>query len=76
MIEDEGDKFSVTKLGVIWHGNLQTDYLRHALNTQGEVLIEHLTETKENFDREDRFQVNEETVFIKENDVLYPKLMK
>ncbi|KOX06480.1 hypothetical protein ADK65_01740 [Streptomyces sp. NRRL B-1140] len=75
-VEDEGDHFRVTKLGVIWHGNLQTDYLRHALNTEGEVLIEHLTEAKEDFDREDRFGINEQTTFIKENDDLYPKLMK
>ncbi|WP_445283524.1 coproporphyrinogen-III oxidase family protein [Streptomyces sp. DSM 118148] len=76
VIEDEGDRFTVNKLGVIWHGNLQTDYLRHTLNTKGEVLMDHLTEARQDFDNENRFDVTPETVYIKEHDAEYPRLMK
>lgn len=61
---------------MIWHGNLQTDYLRHTLNTKGEVLMNHLTESRQDFDNEDRFAVTTETVYIKEHDAEYPRLMK
>lgn len=76
VIDDEGDRFTVNKLGVIWHGNLQTDYLRHTLNEQGAQIIEHLTEWSGDFDNENRFKVTPQTIYIKENDEKYPRLMK
>jgi hypothetical protein len=76
VIDDEDDRYTVNKLGVIWHGNLQTDYLRHTLNEQGEQIIEHLTERSKDFDNENRFTVTPQTVYIEENDEKYPRLMK
>jgi oxygen-independent coproporphyrinogen-3 oxidase len=74
VVQDDGDRYTVNKLGVLWHGNLQTDYMRHTLNTKGEMLLEHLTE--HDFDNESRFGQTPETVFIKEHDAEYPRLMK
>jgi hypothetical protein len=48
--------------------------MRHTLNTKGEMLLEHLTE--HDFDNESRFGQTPETVFIKEHDAEYPRLMK
>ncbi len=76
VVEDAGDAYVTTKLGTIWHGNLQTDYLRHTLNTQGEAIMEHLTESSQDFDKTDRFGVTTETQFIAEHDELFPRLMK
>lgn len=76
VIDDEGDRYTVNKLGVLWHGNLQTDYLRHTLNEQGEQIIEHLTEWSKDFDNENRFHVTPQTIYIETNDEKYPRLMK
>jgi len=35
-VKDEGERYTVNKMGVVWHGNLQTDYMAHTLNTQNE----------------------------------------
>jgi coproporphyrinogen III oxidase-like Fe-S oxidoreductase len=74
VVVDEGDRYTINKLGVIWHGNLQTDYMRHTFNTEGEQIIEHLTER--DFEKTDRFSVTPQTIYIEENDEKYPKLMK
>ncbi|WP_433132892.1 coproporphyrinogen-III oxidase family protein [Micromonospora sp. CA-240977] len=76
VVEEEADRYLVNKLGVLWHGNLQTDYLRHTLNTNGEQIMAHLTEVSNNFDNENRFAVTPQTVYIKEHDAEFPRLMK
>ncbi|MFE3543474.1 coproporphyrinogen-III oxidase family protein [Nocardia sp. NPDC059177] len=76
VVEEQGDRFVVNKLGVIWHGNLQHDYQRHVINANGDQLMQHLTESADNFDNKNRFEVNSQTLYIKEHDKEYPRLMK
>jgi coproporphyrinogen III oxidase-like Fe-S oxidoreductase len=70
------DRWVVNKLGVIWHGNLQTDYMNHALNLKGKVLLRVISEDEANFARKERFAVNMATKFIAKHIDKYPKLMK
>jgi coproporphyrinogen III oxidase-like Fe-S oxidoreductase len=76
VVDEWPDRYTVNKLGVIWHGNLQTDYMRHTLNLQGKMLICHLTEQVRDFDKTARFDVSPEVKFIREHDEQYPRLMK
>ncbi len=76
VVEEEADRYVVNKLGVLWHANLQTDYLRHTLNANGEQIMAHLTEASSNFDNVNRFSVTPQTVYIKEHDAEFPRLMK
>ncbi|WP_257458965.1 coproporphyrinogen-III oxidase family protein [Archangium lipolyticum] len=75
-VEEQEDRYVVNKLGVIWHGNLQTDYMERSLNLQGKVLLKVISEKESHFDREDRFKVNKATRFIAKHIDKYPKLMK
>jgi coproporphyrinogen III oxidase-like Fe-S oxidoreductase len=76
VVEELPDRYVTNKLGTLWHANLQTDYLRHTLNEAGEQIMEHLTEASANFDNANRFSVTPQTVYIKEHDEDYPRLMK
>jgi len=76
VVEELPDHYVTTKLGTLWHANLQTDYLRHTLNQSGEQIMEHLTEATANFDNDNRFGVTQQTIYIKEHDADYPRLMK
>jgi coproporphyrinogen III oxidase-like Fe-S oxidoreductase len=75
-VEDRGDRWVVNKLGVLWHGNLQTDYMNHALNLKGKVLLRVISEDEANFAKKERFAVNVATKFISKHIDKYPKLMK
>jgi coproporphyrinogen III oxidase-like Fe-S oxidoreductase len=75
-VEEQADRYVVNKLGVIWHGNLQTDYMKHVLNLQGKVLLRVISEDEDKFAREQRFKVNVATKFIAKHIDKYPKLMK
>jgi coproporphyrinogen III oxidase-like Fe-S oxidoreductase len=75
-VVERDDCYEVTKLGVIWHGNLQTDYMNHALNLKGKVLLRVISEDEENFAKKQRFAVNVATKFIAKHVDKYPKLMK
>jgi coproporphyrinogen III oxidase-like Fe-S oxidoreductase len=76
VIDDDGERFTLNKLGVIWHGNLQLDYMRHTLNEEGEQLMEHLTEHEADFDNATRFKTTPQTVYIEMNTDKYPRQMK
>jgi len=76
VVEEEADRYTINKLGVIWICNLQTDYMKPSFNTLGKVLIKVLSEKPKNFDSEERFHVNPLTQFIANNIEKYPKLMK
>jgi hypothetical protein len=73
---DEGDKYTINKMGVVWHGNLQTDYMSHTLNTQGKMLLKCISDKKKHFARDVRFGTNFVTKFILGNPELFPLLMK
>ena len=73
---DEGDRYTINKMGVVWHGNLQTEYMAHTLNTQGKMLLRCISDKKKNFARETRFGTNSVTKYILGNSELYPLLMK
>jgi coproporphyrinogen III oxidase-like Fe-S oxidoreductase len=75
-VEEREDRYVVNKLGVIWHGNLQTDYMNHALNLKGKVLLRVISEEEESFAKKERFAVNVATKFIAKHIDKYPKLMK
>lgn len=76
VIEEFSDRFTVNKLGVIWICNLQTDYMKPSFNILGNVLVNLLSEKKNNLHNEERFKVNALTQFIANNVEKYPKLMK
>src|SRR5205814_8385723 len=57
-VDELPDRWVVNKLGVIWHGNLQTDYMNHALNLKGKVLLRVISEDEANFAKKERFAVN------------------
>ena len=76
VVEEHDDRYTVTKLGVIWICNLQTDYMRPSFNTLGKVLIKVLSDKPKNFGSTQRFKVNPLTQFIANNIDRYPKLMK
>jgi len=75
-VEDEGERYTVNKMGVVWHGNLQTDYMAHPLNTQGKMLLKCISDKKKHFARDTRFGTNFVTKFILGNPELFPLLMK
>jgi hypothetical protein len=75
-VEEHADRYTITKLGVIWICNLQTDYMRPSFNMLGKVLIKVLSDKPKNFGCEERFTVNPLTQFIANNVDRYPKLMK
>jgi len=76
VVEEQDDRYTINKLGVIWICNLQTDYMRPSFNILGNVLTKVLSEKPRNFDNEERFKVNTLTQFIANNIDKYPKLMK
>ena len=76
VVEEHDDRYTITKLGVIWVCNLQTDYMRPSFNLVGGVLMKCLSEKPKNFDNEERFKINPLTQFIANNADKYPKLMK
>lgn len=75
-VEDRGDHYHVNKLGVVWHGNLQTEFMLHTLNLQGKMLLKCISDKQKHFSREKRFGTNFATKFILGNEQLYPLLMK
>ena len=75
-VVERDDRWVVSKLGVIWHGNLQTDYMHHALNLKGKVLLRVISEAEHDFAKKQRFSVNVATKFIAKHIDKYPKLMK
>jgi coproporphyrinogen III oxidase-like Fe-S oxidoreductase len=75
-VTEQEDRWVVDKLGVLWHGNLQTDYMNHTLNLKGKVLLRVISEDEANFGKKDRFAVNLATKFIAKHIDKYPKLMK
>ncbi len=75
-VEEHEDRYTVTKLGVLWHGNLQTDFARHAINLQGKLLLNCISDKKKHFDRKVRFGTNVATKFVLKHPELYPLLMK
>ena len=76
IVEEHADRYTMTKLGVIWICNTQTDYMKPSFNTLGKVLIKVLSDKPKNFGCEERFKVNPLTQFIANNIDRYPKLMK
>jgi coproporphyrinogen III oxidase-like Fe-S oxidoreductase len=75
-VEEQADRYVVNKMGVVWHGNLQTDYMAHTLNTQGKMLLKCISDKKKHFARDTRFGTNFVTKFILGNPELFPLLMK
>ena len=75
-VDELEDRWVVNKLGVVWHGNLQTDYMNHALNLKGKVLLRVISENEADFGKKERFAVNVATKFIAKHIEKYPKLMK
>lgn len=76
VVEDKGDRYVTNKLGTVWHGNLQTDYMRHVTNVKLKMLLHVISEKEEQFDRPERFKVNAATKFIAKHTDKYPRLMK
>ena len=76
IVEEHADRYTMTKLGVIWICNAQTDFMKPSFNTLGKVLIKVLSDKPKNFGCEERFKVNPLTQFIANNIDRYPKLMK
>jgi coproporphyrinogen III oxidase-like Fe-S oxidoreductase len=76
VVDDKGDRYVTNKLGTIWHGNLQTDYMRHVTNVKFKMLLHVITEKEDQFDRQERFRVNMATKFIAKHTEKYPRMMK
>ena len=77
VVEEHEDSYSVNKLGVLWHGNMQTEYMLPRANLRGRMLLNVLTEDpRKKASQKPRFAVNAATRFIAENIDKYPKLMK
>ena len=76
VVDEQADRYTINKLGVIWICNLQTDYMKPSFNMLGKVLIKVLSDKPKNFGCEQRFTVNPLTQFIANNIDRYPKLMK
>jgi coproporphyrinogen III oxidase-like Fe-S oxidoreductase len=56
VVDEREDRFEVNKLGVIWNGNLQTDYMRPSFNATGRLLVENLLcIRKRDFGKAERF---------------------
>jgi len=70
------DEYRMTKLGVLWHPNLQWDYMNPDLNIWGKVIGNHFGEPKSQWDHKERFR---RTPAVRVMDYFtdkYPKLMK
>ena len=74
-VEDESG-WHMNKLGVLWHPNLQWDYMHPDLNVWGKVIGNHFSEKKKNWDDEERFKITVTTRFMDYFTDKYPRLMK
>jgi coproporphyrinogen III oxidase-like Fe-S oxidoreductase len=69
-------EYRMTKLGVLWHPNMQWDYMHPDLNIWGRVIGNHFGEPKRRWDQKERFQ---RTPTVRVMDYFtdkFPKLMK
>jgi len=68
--------WEMTKLGVLWHPNLQWDYMHPDLNVWGKAIGNHFSEKKKHWDDEERFRNTATTRFMDYFTDKYPRLMK
>lgn len=76
IVDEKDDKYIINKLGVIWHPNMQLDYMSINMNLWGKVLFKHFTEKKKTWDRKLRYKTTYITRFMDYFTEKYPKLMK
>ena len=74
--EEAPDEYRMNKLGVLWHANMQWDYMHPDLNIWGRVIGGHFGERKNHWDDAERFKRTRAVRFIDYFTDKYPKLMK
>jgi hypothetical protein len=74
--DDAGSEYRMNKLGVLWHANMQWDYMHPDLNIWGRVIGSHFGEAKNHWDQDERFQRSTAVRFMDYFTDKYPKLMK
>ncbi|HYQ42684.1 MAG TPA: hypothetical protein VER11_11975, partial [Polyangiaceae bacterium] len=74
--DETPDEYRMNKLGVLWHPNLQWEYMNPDLNIWGKVIGNHFGESQRNWDNEERFQRTPTVRFMDYFTDKYPKLMK
>ncbi len=68
--------FEMNKLGVLWHPNMQWDYMHPDLNIWGKAIGNHFSEKERHWDDSQRFQQTITTRFMDYFTDKYPRLMK
>jgi oxygen-independent coproporphyrinogen-3 oxidase len=74
--EETADEYRMNKLGVLWHPNMQWDYMHPDMNIWGKVIGNHFGEPKRNWDAKERFERTPMVRFMDHFTDKYPKLMK
>jgi len=74
--DETADEYRMNKLGVLWHPNMQWDYMNPDLNVWGKVIGNHFGEAKRNWDAKERFRRTPTVRFMDYFTDKYPKLMK
>jgi len=74
--DETPDEYRMNKLGVLWHPNMQWEYMNPDLNIWGKVIGNHFGESKRNWDGKERFRRTPTVRFMDYFTDKYPKLMK
>lgn len=76
LAEETDTEYRMTKLGVLWHPNMQWDYMHPDLNLWGKVIGSHFGEAKRSWEQKERFRRTPAVRFMDYFTDKYPKLMK
>ncbi len=76
LCDETETSYEMNKLGVLWHPNMQWDYMHPDLNIWGKAIGNHFSEKQRHWDDDERFRHTVTTRFMDYFTDKYPRLMK